>query len=618
MKIPDFNKEFFCIANVDEPVLSAIVSSYVSKKGFYTPMFEFYSVTSADSNKFDSEIDEHHLTRSRARQFNIKIGNTIRRLRGCDNILLIGLTENQRSYLKFPKDYNVIEINDINDVTFILGSMVEKSNILSCKESQIYDGLVQALSSDSILNIDDNADDIVPVINNNGGIVVIENVDKAGVIIAINYGISINVNIIVSNPLKIGKRKISALIEEWKNGDQNSFNDLSSYIYPNIENIELKDYDFATFFTEGAPYSLILKNIIPISHVHLHLNPDFFIFNNLYFENAQTPYSAVVFSPLEFKDEETNFVIDELSKKSYYVKELIGENATSHNINYHVREYPFNLLHICSHGGEIDGYRVKHKFIDSNGDEHTVEYDEVVSFAPSKLEKDVPITFKKIWKKFDGYVWRSKELKAIEFPQYVYTDMLKSTRNIEKEERKPKKNIPNSCVIKCSDFTYQAMFHHLASAHSPLIFNNTCWSWSDIANSFIAVGARGYIGTLWNIDNNIAVKSAEVFYENLFNSTILDSFTNSIQETNGSKDEDIYIFWGLHFSSFKQAPEDLQMSKNTVVLKLIQSLNVWKDKLEHTSDKSMRENIERIINWIAHELATNYKKETLLLTKNLK
>ncbi len=31
----------------------------------------------------------------------------------------------------------------------------------------------------------------------------------------------------------------------------------------------------------------------------------------------------------------------------------------------------------------------------------------------------------------------------------------------------------------------------------------------------------------------------------------------------------------------------------------------------------MRENIERIINWIAHELATNFKKETLLLTNNI-
>ncbi|MBU2938485.1 hypothetical protein KO494_02935 [Lacinutrix sp. C3R15] len=616
MKIPEFNKDFFCIANIDEPILSAIVSSYANKKGFYTPMFEFPSVTAADNNQSVSAIDEHHLTRNRARQLSIKIGNTIRRLRGCDNILLIGLTKDQRSYLKFPKDYNIIEINDISDATFILGSMVEKSNTLSCKESQIYVGLVEAMSSDSILHIDDNADDVVHELNNNGGIVVIENVEKVGVVIAINYGISINANIFLTNPLKIDKRKISTLIDEWKNGDQNSFNDLSSFVYPNIETIEFKDYDFATFFTEGAPYSLILKNVIPFSHVHLHLNPDFFIFNNLYFEAAQTPYSAIVFSPLEFKDEETNFVIDELTKKSYYVKELVGENATSHNINYHVREYPFNLLHICSHGGEVDGYSVKHKFIDSNGDEHIVEYDEVVSFAPSKLEEKIPVTSKKIWKKFDGYVWRSKELKAIEFPQYVYADMLNSTRNIDKEERKPKKNISNSCAIKCSDFNYQAMFHHLAASRSPLIFNNTCWSWSDIADSFIAVGARGYIGTLWNINNSVAVKSAEVFYENLFNTTILDAFSKLTQETISCNDEDIYIFWGLHFSTFKQVT-DVQISKNTVVLKLIESLNVWKEKLENTSDVPMRENIERIINWIAHELATNYKKETLLLTNNL-
>jgi hypothetical protein len=612
LKIPEFNKEFFCIANIAEPILSAIVSSYVNKKGFYTPMFEFSSVSAADSDLSDSKIDEHQLSRSRARQSNIKIGNTIRRLRGCDNILLIGLTENQRSYLRFPKDYNVIEINDIYDASFILGSMIEKSKTINCKENQIYVGLVQALSSDSILQIDAGADDIVPVISNNGGIVVIENIEKIGAIVAINYGISINANIFITNSLKIEKRKISTLIEEWKNGNQNSFNDLSSFIYPNIENIEFKNYDFATFFTEGVPYSLILENIIPISHVHLHLNPDFFIFNNFYFENAQTPYSAIVFSPLEFKDEETNFVIDALTKKSYYVKDLVGENATSHNINYHVREYPFNLLHICSHGGEVDGYSIKHKFIDRNGDEHIIEYDEVVSFAPSKLEEKIPVTSKKIWKKFDDYEWRSKELKAIEFPQFVYTDMINSTRNIDKEERKPKKNIPYSCAIKCSDFNYQAMFHHLAASHSPLIFNNTCWSWSDIADSFIAVGSRGYIGTLWSINNDKAVKSAEVFYENLFNSTILNAFTKSIQETNGSKDEDIYIFWGLHFSTFRQVT-DVQMSKNTVALKLLQSIRIWKEKLDNTADESMREDIERIIKWISQQLTKHFTEETILL-----
>ncbi|NUT47819.1 MAG: tetratricopeptide repeat protein, partial [Saccharothrix sp.] len=40
--------------------------------------------------------------------------------------------------------------------------------------------------------------------------------------------------------------------------------------------------------------------------------------------------------------------------------------------------------------------------------------------------------------------------------------------------------------------------------HRPIVFNNSCRSWTGLGREFIRAGARGYIGTLWTIPPNLA------------------------------------------------------------------------------------------------------------------
>jgi CHAT domain-containing protein len=88
---------------------------------------------------------------------------------------------------------------------------------------------------------------------------------------------------------------------------------------------------------------------------------------NLLCELRPTLPSSIVFSPLEFEDEETNFVINKLEEGFHYVKKLVGEDATSYNIDNHVKEYPYEILHICSHGGEVEGSHLIEQFTDRDG-----------------------------------------------------------------------------------------------------------------------------------------------------------------------------------------------------------------------------------------------------------
>lgn len=609
-EVPPFNKQFFCIANREEPVLAAQVLSYTFKSGTFTPLFEFPTVTSKRAEQKFEDMDEHHLSRVRATEFDIKIGNTLRRIGGCEYLVLVGLDENQKSYLTSLENYNVIEIARQDEADLLLNPIVERNKILNCREDDIEMGLYNAVRNDAGLRIDNNAELLVPCNSGADGLVVIECGEKVASLIGLNYALTILADVHIVPSLSIEQKGIKNLIETWREGSQTSLNDLHAMLYGRVEHVAFNNYRFATFFTIGAPYSLVLGNTIPMSHVHLRLSPDFFIFNNLYFKERPAVNSAIVFSPQQFKDEETDFVIDSLKSSRYYVRELVGERASVYQIDMHIKEFPFDILHLCSHGGEVDGYSIIAEFIDSDNIKHTVEYDEVVSFAPERGKELIPVTRKFIWRKFDGLIWGSKEFKAKGYPHYIFPQMIKKISEEKRPNRKKKPIVPDSCAIKCSDFNYQAVFNLLACTQSPIIFNNTCWSWSDISESFIATGARGYLGTLWDVDNMVAKETAEIFYSNLFGDTVLNAFYKALNASKEKKDANIYLYWGLHFTSMDIGEKSAQ-SRMNVTRNLLRSQSNWKEKLKSTTDEGIRKNIKEIIDWNVKQVTSEFLYEAI-------
>ncbi|ONI84946.1 hypothetical protein ALI22I_31285 [Saccharothrix sp. ALI-22-I] len=55
----------------------------------------------------------------------------------------------------------------------------------------------------------------------------------------------------------------------------------------------------------------------------------------------------------------------------------------------------------------------------------------------------------------------------------------------------------------------------VALRHRPIVFNNSCRSWTDLGREFVRAGARGYIGTLWTIPANLAAGFARTVVRRL-------------------------------------------------------------------------------------------------------
>jgi hypothetical protein len=161
-----------------------------------------------------------------------------------------------------------------------------------------------------------------------------------------------------------------------------------------------------------------------------------------------------------------------------------------------------------------------------------------------------------------------------------------------------------SCHVECSDSIHQGQFHSLACNSYPIIFNNTCSSWYEIAVNFIAAGARAYVGTIWKVDNSVARDAAKVFYEHLFEKgNLLDSFYEMTRSIRRIDCRSIYLYWGLHFSTLKipkRKPDD------EIFRVLVGSLIESNHEYDVATDPVVRRQYREILRFLMQEINTNF------------
>ena len=454
--VPEIETRAICISN--NPELSAVISAYFNKPKSYFAIFKFPEVKPFREDA-DSKTDEY-VSNIMGNQAATLINNAIARLKPA-KIILAGLTDAQKTFCRFIPADRKIDIHnreEIDSKLTLLGT--EFDGALMCRKRDVARALLEAKRRKKRLVIGDSTSDFSSELDSEplDGVVVIEYEKDISSVIAINYAFSIDARAVLVE--SIDKSKIYDVqknIRAWKErGAATNWAELERLITERIGDIDFTRFKFATFFTEGLPYSLYLKNVLPISYVRRSLKEDLFIFNSIIYEHLDSFEAAVVFSPEEFEEEETEEVIKALESGGFLVKSLVNADATVRNFGYYAEHYPYDLLHICSHGGETDGYHVTEHFKDRDSNEHTVEYDEVVGFAPSPGSKMVHVVRKAIFRSFDGYAWMSPELKAQNIPQYVFEDMRKALfdgslgRNTVIRSR-VEEPIASSCHIKCYD-----------------------------------------------------------------------------------------------------------------------------------------------------------------------
>lgn len=606
MNVPTINTQYACIVDREAISLAALISSYLFVPGSYLPVLLLRRVKlpRAEDAAF---MSESYLANAMGDEDGTLVSNALARMRETKYIILAGLSEAQKSYLHLPNRSKIIDIADVPDIEPSLSHLrIPTKGELRCRTSDLLNGLFIAQKQQKRLVIDEGAPPVPEVVHLENGLVLVENVADASPVVAVNYASSVGASILIVDCLPEDEgRNVQNWIKDWKEkNDHQQFEKLKDAVWQRIHGISFSRFEYVTFFTEGPPYSLILENIIPCSYVHLSMRPDLFVLNSIMFRDGEHFHAAVVFSPTFFPDEETDFLCDALTKKKLYVRSLIGESASLAKFDFHAQFFPYDLLHVCSHGGEVDGYEMSEQFTDRDGHTHNVEFDEVIGFTPVPDKPGIVAVHRKIFpRKLDGFDWMSAELAGQKVPGHVILDMWKCI--VESQgTRKKKDQIAMSCAVACADSIHQGSFYTVASHSSPLMFNNSCWSWHEVAAFFLACGARGYIGTLWAIDNEAAVIAAKTFYEYSFSGSVLSAFHKALKAIDATASKDIYIYWGLHFSTLAPG-HSFAESQNRVQEELIRAVKRWVRKIKSTKSAEIKGNSIKILKSILQELAAN-------------
>jgi len=585
---PITRKDFIIVVNDDKPQLAAIALSYLYKKNEYLPIFTYQNVGIAQDSPA-TDPDPFLIQRRRAEHFSVFINNAILENGGCENLIYLGLTEQQKSFLSVHNYYNTLDIETLEEIPAYLGGFgVDKVESLGCSIEQLGSGTFRALKQSFILVVGDyNPELDEPDGEVHDGIVVVEHIPTADFIVAVGYAATVGAELVIVHALgERGEENIRYLLEGWQRGETDDLANLKEKIFSRIGHVDFIVYSYATFFTEGLPYTILVKEI-PASMVNLIYRPDFFVFNAIRAEQAEQLGSAVVFSPSLFKDEEeTAKLITLFEFENYYQRLIIGKKANVFNLKNTIENYPFGLLHICSHGGDVDGMNCQVKFITADKNQHNIEFSHVLTIAITPYEDLHAVQSMYYFKKLDGLTWRSEGLNALGYSNEFYAalpNIISKAFNQKKVTYLGKAlSIPSTNAIRCtSGQNYPATFDHLAAPQThAFIFNNTCWSWSGVSDNFLLGGCKGYVGTLRKVQNRDAVRFAIIFYEKVFESNILTAFHEASKDFLKKNDLQVYIYWGLHFSTLKNT-NPVHQNKVAVLESLGESAAAWQNKLEH-------------------------------------
>ena len=328
---PKLEHRFVCItSDRGDTSLPAIASSYFNDPTTYVPIFKFPDVNRGytDSAKFDEDDFFSFMSGSHTR---IKINNTIARL-AIQRVLLIGLSNTQKSWLNFLPEEKKLQIDNIEEIYQKLQFLEKRFNgNLQCRRDEITKGLLIAKRTNKKLLLDNTADTLSwDEEKHRNGLAVLECRNDISDIIAVNYAYAINADISFVKP--IDREEVDELqryIYEWKkNSSQEAYSYISGKILERVSSIDFTQYKYVTFITQGLPYGAMLNNLVPMSHVFRSLREDFFFFNNIICERSDSqPNSALIFSPEEFENEEIHDLIQLLESNKFYMKKLIGPRA---------------------------------------------------------------------------------------------------------------------------------------------------------------------------------------------------------------------------------------------------------------------------------------------------
>ena len=317
---PKIERRWVCIASSGQTRLAAQLSSYFNDPGVYFPIFQFPDL---DRPHEEAPSKDDYYTQIIGKRAATWINNSLVRIQP-DSIILLGLSDASASYLRaiLPSEKLVVvkSENELLALPFASG----KPEPLTCRPSQAVEGLLRAKSQGVPLAFSDHAAELPhQKLDGKSGLILLENTFDIGEVAIINFAVSIDADVaIVPEVKREGLQSLPRQLQTWaKDRSSPALRETRKKITDRIKGLDFTKYQFATFFTVGLPYGLILKNIIPFTHVPNGPYCGVFIADSI-IEATNAPMeigNALLFAIDEFTTDENKDVATALDQSNFLV-----------------------------------------------------------------------------------------------------------------------------------------------------------------------------------------------------------------------------------------------------------------------------------------------------------
>ena len=335
------------------------------------------------------------------------------------------------------------------------------------------------------------------------------------------------------------------------------FVEIRDRVRSRLPSVEFATYKQVLFITNGFPWGIAVPEC-PTTHLFAYPDVGRSIVQGLWASHdpALGARTALLIQPDQVPGAELDAVRESLRNNKTLVRRAAGHHATVHNVRMLVETVPFDIIVVSTHAGDVPGRRITYEFTDSEGTSRRLVIDEAVGFGYDPISEKVLVQQFNRFHRVDGVDWMDSEGKAkINAGTAIKSWSAIGIRNQDKYQVAEEKidRVIGSMGLRMHDGqVWLPMLQGFPPRCSPLIFNNACSSWHELSSRFTFAGARGYVGTLFPVNEMEAQAVGAALFRRHLGAHFSTGLWASQNEVYGNQDLRPYAMVGLPFCSIQR------------------------------------------------------------------
>lgn len=558
----------------DDPQFAASLSCALSQRNSYLPLLSGPRLTRADRQ---SEIIRRTISLSRA---------------GSRQTLLAGLSSDAQSAMidALPEGHAKVVDGD-DPAVFSVDPKRASRPRLKWGSDRIGLGVLTALYAGRLIEFVEMESPRIAVSSKSGHLVVCEDFEPLSQVIAANYAFALNAGLHVFD--EVGSVVGDRILESYYSIDRPGSDAaaermrLIEELRDLIGHVELPPNGSITFISQQLPFGVAFPEL-PSTHLFSYPDLGRAIVNGFAAEQPGTRGTnvAVLVNPQKVNAPEIQAARELLPKRRIFVRGYEGPGASVRAVGDMVDLFPYDLLLFATHCGDAQGHRWTYEFKDSEGIDRCLVVDIAIGVGQTDEEDLLQVMQFTRFHTLDGVDWNDTDAKADLYVGTAIDDYIKQTKNGELKPVK-KETIPRvlgSAAMAMADNNYIPVPRALAAERTPVIINNACVSWHQLAVRFLFADARAYIGTLYPVSDIEAEAVVVAILNKYFGKMLPHALWSAQNLVYGSLgDRRPYVVSGVFPQRLRVTKEDVP--KHILSL-LFDRLLYWKSRAEMSPDEN--------------------------------